>query len=83
MSIIAWLLLGLISGFIGSQIVNRRGDGVLLDIVIGVVGALVGGGLFHLFGARGVTGLNLWSLVVAVVGSVVLLLAFHGIRRRA
>ncbi|HEX3855380.1 MAG TPA: GlsB/YeaQ/YmgE family stress response membrane protein [Polyangiaceae bacterium] len=83
MSIIAWLLLGLISGFIGSKIVNRSGHGVLLDIVLGVLGAFVGGMLFNLVGAHGVTGLNLWSVVVAVVGSVTLLLVFHGARRLA
>ncbi len=82
MSIIAWLVLGLLSGFIGSKIVNRRGEGLVLDIALGVVGAFVGGFLFSQFGARGVTGLNLWSLLVAVAGSVVLLTLFHAFRRR-
>ncbi len=77
MSILAWLILGLIAGFIGSKIVNRTGEGLLLDIVLGVVGALVGGFLFNMFGAVGVTGLNLWSLVVAVVGAVVVLIVYH------
>jgi len=81
MSIIAWLVLGLISGFIGSKLVNKRGEGVLGDIVVGVLGAFVGGFLFHLIGASGVTGLNLWSIVVAGIGSIVLLLAFHTVRR--
>lgn len=83
MSIIAWLVLGLISGFIGSKIVNKRGEGVLVDIVVGVLGAFVGGFLFNLIGASGVTGLNLWSIVVAGVGSIVLLLIFHAVRRAA
>jgi uncharacterized membrane protein YeaQ/YmgE (transglycosylase-associated protein family) len=82
MSFFAWMILGLIAGFIGSKIVNRRGEGVLLDVLLGVVGALTGGWLFHLFGARGVTGLNLYSLLVAVIGSVVLLVLYHAIRRR-
>lgn len=83
MSIIAWLVLGLIAGFIGNKIVNRQGEGIIGDIIVGVIGAFVGGFLFNLIGAVGVTGLNLWSLVVAVVGSVVLLLAYHAIRRTA
>ena len=66
MSFIAWLVLGLIAGFIGSKIVNKRGEGMLLDIVLGVIGAVVGGYLFNMFGAAGVTGLNIYSLFVAV-----------------
>jgi uncharacterized membrane protein YeaQ/YmgE (transglycosylase-associated protein family) len=81
MSIIAWIVLGLIAGFIASQIVKGQGEGVVGDIIVGVVGALVGGFLFNLFGAAGVTGFNLWSLLVAVVGAVVLQFAYHAIRR--
>ena len=81
MSILAWIVLGLLAGFIGSKIVNKRGEGVLLDIVLGVVGALAGGWIFNMFGASGVTGLNLYSLLVAVFGSVVLLVVYHAIRR--
>jgi uncharacterized membrane protein YeaQ/YmgE (transglycosylase-associated protein family) len=83
MSLFAWILLGLISGFIGSKIVNKRGEGILLDIVLGVVGAVVGGFAANLFGTSGVTGLNLWSVLVAISGSVVLLVGYHAIRRRA
>jgi len=81
MSIIAWTVLGLIAGFIGSQIVNRQGQGIIGDILVGVVGAVLGGFLFNLIGAHGITGFNLWSLLVAVAGSVVLLVAYHAIRR--
>ena len=81
MSILAWLILGLVAGFIGSKIVNKRGDGLILDIILGIIGAFVGGYLFSLFGARGVTGLNLYSLLVAVVGAVVVLVIYHAIRR--
>jgi uncharacterized membrane protein YeaQ/YmgE (transglycosylase-associated protein family) len=81
MSILAWLVLGLIAGFIGSKIVNKRGEGIILDILIGIVGAFLGGWLFSQFGAKGVSGLNLYSLLVAVVGSVVLLLIWRLIRR--
>jgi uncharacterized membrane protein YeaQ/YmgE (transglycosylase-associated protein family) len=82
MSIIAWLILGLIAGFIGSKIVNRSGEGVLLDIGLGVVGAVVGGFLFSLIGAAPVTGLNIYSLIVAVVGSIVVLLIYYAITGR-
>jgi uncharacterized membrane protein YeaQ/YmgE (transglycosylase-associated protein family) len=82
MSIIAWLILGLIAGFIGSKIINRTGEGLIMDIVLGVVGAFVGGFLFNMFGASGVTGLNLYSLLVAVVGAIVVLVLYHMIFRR-
>ncbi len=82
MSILAWIVLGLIAGFIGSKLVNKTGEGLILDIVLGVVGAIVGGFLFNLVGATGVTGLNLWSLLVAVIGAVVILVAYHALFRR-
>ena len=83
MSIFAWIILGLIAGFIGSKIVNRRGEGLVLDLVLGIVGAIAGGWLFNTFGASGVTGLNLYSLMVAVVGAIVVLVVYHAIRRAA
>ena len=82
MGIIAWLVVGLIAGFIGSMIVNRRGEGMVMDIVLGVVGAFVGGFLFHLFGHTGVTGINLYSIFVAVIGAVVVLVVYHALFRR-
>jgi uncharacterized membrane protein YeaQ/YmgE (transglycosylase-associated protein family) len=81
MSFLAWIVLGLIAGFIGSKIVNKAGEGIFLDIVLGIIGAVLGGWLFSTFGAAGVTGLNLYSLLVAVVGAVVILLGYHSIRR--
>jgi uncharacterized membrane protein YeaQ/YmgE (transglycosylase-associated protein family) len=81
MSILAWIVLGLIAGFIGSKLVNKKGEGLLLDVSLGIVGAVVGGFLFKAFGASGVTGLNLYSLLVAVVGAVIFLVAYHAIRR--
>jgi len=81
MSIVAWIVLGLVAGFIGSKLVNKTGEGLVLDIVLGIVGAVVGGWLFSLFGLSGVTGFNLYSLVVAVIGAVVLLLVYHAIQR--
>jgi uncharacterized membrane protein YeaQ/YmgE (transglycosylase-associated protein family) len=82
MSIVAWIVLGLIAGFIASKLVNKSGEGVVLDIVLGVVGAVVGGWLFSLLGMAGVSGLNIYSLVVAVIGAVVLLFAYHAITGR-
>jgi uncharacterized membrane protein YeaQ/YmgE (transglycosylase-associated protein family) len=82
MSIISWILLGLIAGWIGSKIVNKSGEGMLLDIALGIIGAIVGGFLFSLFGATGVTGFNVWSLIVAVIGSIVVLYVYHAITAR-
>jgi uncharacterized membrane protein YeaQ/YmgE (transglycosylase-associated protein family) len=83
MSFLAWLVVGLVAGWIGSMIVNRgRGEGLIMDIVLGVVGAFVGGFLFNLIGHTGVTGINLYSIFVAVVGAVVVLLIYHAIFRR-
>ena len=82
MSILAWIILGLLAGFIGSKLVNKSGEGLVLDIVLGVVGAVVGGFLFNQFGGTGVTGLNLYSLVVAVVGAVIVLVLYHAVVRR-
>lgn len=83
MSILAWLVVGLIAGFIGSKIVNKTGEGLVIDIVLGVVGAVVGGFLFNMFGAPGADGINLYSILVAVVGSVVVLLVYHMVFRRS
>ena len=82
MSILAWIVLGLIAGFIASQLVNRHGGNLLLDIILGIVGAVVGGFLFNTFGAAGVSGLNLWSLLVATIGAVVVLVVYHAIAGR-
>jgi len=82
MSIISWIILGLIAGFIGSKIVNKQCQGMLLDIALGIVGAIVGGVIFSFFGSTGITGLNIWSMIVAIVGSVVVLWAYHVISGR-
>ena len=82
MSLLSWLLLGLVAGFIGSKLVNRTGEGIVRDILLGILGAFIGGFLFNLFGAAGVSGLNLYSLLVAVVGAVVFLIVYHAIFRR-
>jgi uncharacterized membrane protein YeaQ/YmgE (transglycosylase-associated protein family) len=82
MSLIGWIILGLISGFIASKIVNRAGEGAILDILLGVVGAVVGGWLFHTFGMPGVTGFNLYSMLVAIIGAIVVLVLYHAIAGR-
>ena len=81
MSIVSWIVLGLIAGLIGSKLVNKTGEGFFLDIALGIVGAVIGGWLFSLFGMQGVTGLNIYSLIVAVIGAVVFLVIYHAIRR--
>jgi uncharacterized membrane protein YeaQ/YmgE (transglycosylase-associated protein family) len=83
MSILAWIVLGLIAGFIGSKIVNKTGEGIVFDILLGIVGAVVGGFLFRALGASGVSGLNVYRLIVAVIGSVAFLLIYHFVRRMA
>jgi uncharacterized membrane protein YeaQ/YmgE (transglycosylase-associated protein family) len=82
MSIIGWLVLGLIAGFIGSKIVNKTGEGVIHDIVLGIVGAIVGGFLFSLIGEQGVTGFNLYSMFVAVIGAIVVLVIYRAVTGR-
>lgn len=79
MSFLAWIVLGLVSGFIASKIVNKRGEGILMDIVLGIVGAVVGGWLFSALGASKVTGINLYSLLVSIVGAVIVLWVYHAI----
>jgi uncharacterized membrane protein YeaQ/YmgE (transglycosylase-associated protein family) len=83
MSFIAWIVLGLLAGFIASKIVNKAGEGMLMDIVLGVVGAFLGGWLFNTFGMSGVTGLNLYSLLVAVVGAAIFLIVYHALVGRS
>ena len=79
MGLLSWLLLGLIAGFIASKIVNKRGEGCVLNILLGVVGAMVGGWVFSFFGHTGVTGFNLTSMIVATVGAVLVLVVYHAV----
>jgi uncharacterized membrane protein YeaQ/YmgE (transglycosylase-associated protein family) len=83
MSFLSWIVLGLLAGFIASKIVNKHGEGVFLDIVLGIVGSVVGGLLFGLFGAGGVSGFNLYSLLVAVIGAIATLVVYHAVHRVA
>ncbi len=81
MSLLAWIILGLIAGFIASHLVSHHGEGMVLDVLLGIVGAIVGGWLYHMLGHVGVNGLNLHSLIVAIIGAAVFLFIYHGIRR--
>lgn len=82
MSILAWIVLGVVAGFIGSKLVNKSGSGLVMDLVLGVVGAVVGGFVFEQFGHAGVSGFNLYSLMVAVVGAVLVLVIYHAVVSR-
>jgi uncharacterized membrane protein YeaQ/YmgE (transglycosylase-associated protein family) len=82
MGVIAWLILGLIAGFIASKIVDHHGQGAVLDVVLGIVGAFLGGALFYLIGGYGFTGFNGWSLLVATGGAVVVLAAWNALTGR-
>ena len=79
MSLLGWVVMGLLAGFLASLIVNRGGAGLFADILIGMIGSVVGGWLFTQFGEPGVTGFNLYSMFVAVIGAVVVLLVYHAI----
>ena len=79
--VIGWIVLGFIAGFIASKLVNKRGEGLPFDILLGIVGAVIGGWLFNAAGTAGVTGFNVWSLMVAVFGAVIFLVVWHAIRR--
>ena len=79
MGIIAWIVVGLIAGFIGSKIVNKSGEGFIRDVILGIIGAIVGGWIFTALGTNGVTGFNLYSIFVAVIGAIVVLVVYHAI----
>lgn len=81
MSLLAWIVVGLIAGWLASQVVASR-FGIIGDTVIGMIGALVGGFLFEQFGSSGTTGLNIWSVLVAFVGAVVLLILIRAVSRQ-
>ncbi len=82
MSIIAWLIMVLVAGFIASKLYAGSGQGIVIDIVLGIVGAVVGGFLFNMLGGAGVTGFNLYSMFVAVIGAVVVLWIYHAVTGR-
>lgn len=77
MSLVGWIVFGLICGFVASKVINQRGEGCVLNVVLGIVGACVGGFIFQAVGGRGITGFNLYSMFVAVLGAIVVLIAYH------
>ncbi len=83
MGILAWIIVGLVAGFLASKVVNRSGEGFMRDILLGIVGAFVGGWIFTAMGQSGVNGVNLYSILVAFVGGVVVLVIYHAVFRRA
>ncbi|MGH7985824.1 MAG: GlsB/YeaQ/YmgE family stress response membrane protein [Candidatus Binataceae bacterium] len=78
--IISWILIGLVSGYLASRVINKEGEGFIRDVILGIVGAFIGGIIVHFFGGTGVTGFNVWSILVAFFGAVVLLIAYHALR---
>jgi uncharacterized membrane protein YeaQ/YmgE (transglycosylase-associated protein family) len=77
---IAWILVGLVGGFLASRVINKSGEGFIRDIILGIIGGIIGGIIFRVLGGHGVTGFNLWSILVAFIGAVVLLVIYHAIR---
>jgi uncharacterized membrane protein YeaQ/YmgE (transglycosylase-associated protein family) len=82
MSIIGWIIFGLIAGFIASKIVNKQGQGFVVDTILGVVGAVVGGYIMSFFGGTGVNGFNIPSMIVAILGAIVVLFIYHAVFAR-
>jgi uncharacterized membrane protein YeaQ/YmgE (transglycosylase-associated protein family) len=80
MTIIAWIVVGIIGGFIGSMVVNKRGQGILGDLLLGVVGAVLAGWVFRSFGRSVVTGINPDSILASAAGAIVVLVAYHLLR---
>ena len=83
MSIIGWIVLGLIAGFIASKIVEGSGQGFFLNMALGIVGAVVGGFLYSLvLGGEGVTGVNIGSIIVSIIGAIIVLWVYHAVAGR-
>jgi uncharacterized membrane protein YeaQ/YmgE (transglycosylase-associated protein family) len=80
--IFAWIVVGLIGGFLASKVINKTGEGMVRDIILGIIGGIVGGIVFRAVGGHGVTGLNLWSIIVAFVGGILVLLLYHAVNGR-
>lgn len=82
MGYLAWIILGALSGWLASMIMGKNSQmGAIANIIVGIVGAFIGGFIFRALGGSGVTGLNLWSVVVAVIGSCILLFIANRIKR--
>ncbi|NCC67340.1 MAG: GlsB/YeaQ/YmgE family stress response membrane protein [Clostridia bacterium] len=83
MGIIGWIVIGALAGWIASLITgNDKKMGAGMNILVGVVGGFIGGIVMNLIGGYGVTGFNLWSLLVATVGAIILLLIVNAVKRK-
>jgi uncharacterized membrane protein YeaQ/YmgE (transglycosylase-associated protein family) len=81
-TVLGWIVFGLITGFVASRIVAQRGQGCILNVVLGIVGAVVGGAMFTSIGGSGITGFNVYSMFVAIIGAIVVLIIYHAITGR-
>jgi uncharacterized membrane protein YeaQ/YmgE (transglycosylase-associated protein family) len=78
-TVLGWIVFGLITGFVASRIVAQRGQGCILNVVLGIVGAVVGGAMFTSIGGTGITGFNVYSMFVAIIGAIMVLMVYHAI----
>lgn len=84
MNILAWIIFGAIAGWISSIIMRTNGEqGAFMNIFIGIVGAVIGGFIMNLLGGSGVTGFNLYSLIVAIIGSILLIATVRAFRHHS
>lgn len=82
MGLLSWIVVGALAGWIAGLIMKGSGSGFFMNIVIGIVGAFIGGIVMNLIGNVGVTGFNLWSLLVSVLGAIILLAIVNLVRRK-
>lgn len=80
MPLLTWILLGVIAGFLASKLLSGSGKGLVRDLLFGMLGAAAGGWLVNTFGLSGVTGLNVYSVGIAIVGAGLLLVGYHALR---
>ncbi|MEA5038771.1 MAG: GlsB/YeaQ/YmgE family stress response membrane protein [Clostridiaceae bacterium] len=84
MGIIGWVIIGALAGWIASMLTgNNKQMGAGANILVGIIGGVIGGAVMNLLGGVGITGFNLWSLVVSVVGAVILLLIVNAVKRKS
>jgi uncharacterized membrane protein YeaQ/YmgE (transglycosylase-associated protein family) len=83
MSILAWIVLGLIVRLIANKLVNKTGEGPLMNIVLGGIGVVLGGELINKLGIAGARWLNMWSVLVSVGGAALFLVVYNALARRA
>jgi uncharacterized membrane protein YeaQ/YmgE (transglycosylase-associated protein family) len=82
MTLVGWIVFGLLTGFVASRVVHQRGQGCILNVVLGIIGAFIGGFIFTTIGGQGITGFNVYSMFVAVVGAIVALVVYHALTGR-